>query len=117
MSWTDLEFELEQRADPDATIYHIRGTVTDTPSAFKLLDKVREGLSRGPDLHLLDLTDVPQMTSAGVGIVAAAYTTAQREKKRLILVAPSTRIESILAVVGLWSMIEHFETIDDALSS
>ena len=117
MAWTDLDFDLEQRTDPDATIYHISGTLTDSRAAFELLDKVREGLSGGPTLHLLDLTGVTHMTSAGVGIVAAAYTTAQREKKRLILVAPSSRVESILTVVGLWSMIEHFETVDDVFKS
>jgi len=116
MSWSDFKYEIQEHAEPEATVYAISGVFTDAPATFKLLDKVREGLNKGPDLHILDFSDVPHMTSGGVGIVAAAYTTAQREKKRLVLVASSSRVESILAVVGLWSMIEHYETIGEAFA-
>ncbi len=116
-NWNNLEYEVQQRTEPDASIYKVSGVITDTHEAFQLLEKVREGIQKGPACHILDLTDVPHITSAGVGIIAAAYTSAKGKDKRLVLVGANSRIEQIVKVVGLWSMIEHFDSIAEALQA
>jgi anti-anti-sigma factor len=114
-NWKNLKVDVQEVEDPQAVIYRVSGLLTDTSDAFRLLERIREDLEGPHPTFILDLSGVPHVTSAGVGILAAAYTSAKRTGKRIVLTAPASRVESLLRVVGLWELIEHFETVEAAL--
>lgn len=116
-SWRHLKVQVEENETPPAIIYRVSGMLTDTSDAFALLDQIREGLEGETPLHIIDLGGVPHVTSAGIGILAAAYTSAQRTGRRVVVAAPADRVESMLKVVGLWSLMEHFDSVEAALKS
>lgn len=117
MNWKNLKVSVEQVETPPAVVYRLSGMLTDSTDAFQLLEQIRAEMEGSVPRIILDLAGVPHMTSAGVGILAAAYTSAQRTGKRLVLTAPVNRVESLMKVVGFWQLIEHHETLEAALAA
>ena len=113
--WKKLEVERVEHTSPQAVIFRIAGTLTDTKEAFSLLDEIREEVRKMTPLIVLNLAQIERMTSAGVGIIAAAYTSTQRDGGKLVLAQATERSEQLLALVGLWAQIAHVDTEEAAL--
>ncbi|MCC7141614.1 MAG: STAS domain-containing protein [Candidatus Eisenbacteria bacterium] len=116
MSVWKIEVEKIEHASPHATVFRISGVLTDTREAFALLDEIRGALHHKVPLVILNLAGIERMTSAGVGIIAAAFTAAQRDGGKLCLVEATERSRQLLELVGLWALVPHCATEAEALS-
>ena len=114
-NWKQLKVDVQELDESAAVVYRLSGLLTDTSDAFQLLDRIREDMEKPAKRFIVDLTGVPHVTSAGVGILAAAYTSAQRNEKQLVVTGPASRVESLLKLVGLWDLLEHHDTVEQAL--
>ncbi len=77
---------------------------------FDLQSQIRE--IRAKDL-VLDLTGVPYIDSAGVGVLVGAYEHRQKESRNLILVGVQPRVRAVLQV----TQVERFFTFADKVPS
>jgi len=95
------------------TILRLTGPVV-IPNLFDLQDRVRANAS--PAL-ILDLTGVPYIDSAGIGVLVGAFVSHQKDGRSLALVGVSERIHNALQVTRVDSFFRFFDSIAAAESA
>jgi anti-sigma B factor antagonist len=78
------------------------------------LDRLIQG---GEKQLLLNLTGVSYLDSAGIGALIWKYISLKRRSGVLKLLNPQPRVETVLAVTKLLTVLEAFESEADALAS
>jgi anti-sigma B factor antagonist len=78
---------------------------------------VRAVLDAGSPCLVLDLASVPYLDSLGLGAIVQAYTSARRSGGNLKLVHVSGRNRQLLTVTRLLTVLEAYDTEDDAVQS
>jgi anti-sigma B factor antagonist len=114
MHWTDIS----SRSVGDIIVLDLRGHMTlsddDEP---RLLREVRR-LDRARQLNvLLNLQQVAYIDSTGIGEIVGAYTRVVRTGGMLKLCGVSPRIRELLQTTNLDTVIETFDTEDEAVRS
>ena len=115
--WKKLQSERIVHDQPKAVVYRLTGVLTDTKEAFELLDDIRGAIADDYPLIVINLEKIDHLTSAGIGVVAAAYTSAKRDGSRICLAGVADRGRSLLELVGLWSLLDHAQTEMEALQT
>ena len=67
-----------------------------------------------PLVNILDLTDVPYMDSAGLGIVVGHYVSCQRKGIRLITAGAGPRVRELFKMTKVDTTIPMAITVDEA---
>jgi ABC-type transporter Mla MlaB component len=67
-----------------------------------------------PVVNILDLTEVPYMDSAGLGIVVGHYVSCQRNGIRLIAAGVGPRVQELLKMTKLDNTIPMTTKVDEA---
>ena len=109
-AWSNLEIERVVAKTPATTIYRLSGAFTDCAASYRLLEHVREEAGSGTKTILLNLAGSNHITSGGIGVIAACYTSLKSRDGRLVLVGVHPRYQALLNVVGLWDSLEHYDT-------
>src|SRR6476660_474462 len=65
-------------------------------------------------LHILDLTEVPYIDSAGLGLIISHYVRCQGRSVRLVVAGASSRVVQLLQMTHVDKFFPRFETIEDA---
>jgi anti-sigma B factor antagonist len=95
--------------DDSPIILRLRGPVL-ISNLFDFQMHVRE--VKAKDL-ILEMTEVPYIDSAGVGVLVGAYVHREKEGRNLILVGVQQRVRSILQI----TQVERFFTFADKVAS
>lgn len=114
-TWKKLEVVRTEHPDPPAVLFRLSGILTNSPEGYALLDSVQECARHRVRNVVLNLSDLDRITSAGVGIIAASYTSMVNAGGRLALTSIPKPVEMVLNVVRFLTVVEHFETEDAAL--
>jgi anti-anti-sigma factor len=114
--WKNLEIERHDRAEPRATVWRFTGALTGGKEGYAFLDELRAQIRERPGGVVINLSRVEHITSAGVGVLAAAYTSAVNAGARMMLASVPKQVEAVLSIVNLLSVIEHDPTEEGALS-
>ena len=69
--------------------------------------------STAPTL-ILDLTQVPYIDSAGIGVLVGAYVTHQKDGRRLALVGVTTRVRNTMQVTRVEQFFQFYDTVEAA---
>lgn len=119
MSWLRgrLEIERSEYDIPHAVLYRLNGSLIDTHESYELLDDVRKELRDGFRIIILDLKNVRRVTSAGIGLLAACYTSARNTSGHLVVIHTPEHTRTLLQLVHLWDVISHYESVDEALAA
>jgi anti-sigma B factor antagonist len=106
----------KRRIGPD-TLLVVEGVIKlgESASFFaKALERVLEEEGR----HVLvDMAKINQMDSTGIGELVGYLGRFSEARRRLILVAPSERVQRLLRVVQLDSLFPTYETLESALAA
>ena len=114
--WKKLEVEKVEHEDPPAVIFRVTGILTDTKEAFDFLDQIRLAIHEHAPRIVVNLKGVDHVTSAGAGVLAAAFTASrQDDETKFSLVEVSDRSRQLLVLIGLWAQVAHFDTEAAAL--
>lgn len=103
--------------DPAARIYELSGAFTDCRAAYEFLDRLRDELPTTHGTIVIDLEGVTQMTSCGVGILAAAWEAALDAGRPLVLTGMGRRLVRVMTATGLHDVIPSFATNAEALTA
>ncbi len=114
MAWTQLDIERVEKDPPETIVYRLGGSFTDCQEAYGLLERVREDTKAGAKTVALNLTKTERITSGGIGMIAACFTSLQDSGGRLLLIGIHERYHPLFHAVGLWSALEHHATEEDA---
>lgn len=112
-----LRVRREESGDTHALVFRLEGKVTGTPECYEFLEEVRDAVRAGCRTVILDLERVEKMSSPGIGILAACYTSATRAQGRLGLVAVPEPVAVMLRIVCLWDLLPRFASSREALAA
>jgi len=91
----------------------LMGPITLT-NLFEFQDTVRADTSRA---LLLDLSGVPYVDSAGIGVLVGAYVSRQRNGRILALVGVTDRVRTTLNVTQVEKLFQFYGSISEAQSA
>ncbi len=90
----------------DATIVQCTGKLTAGLTSI-LRDEVKRLIPDSKKI-VLDLTDLTQMDSMGLGTIMALYVSAKTSGTTLILINLSPRVRDLFRITNVWSILEVY---------
>lgn len=113
-----MGLEISIRESADVTILDLRGRSTIDGGESELLNKhLRKLVANGARKMLLNLVDLRQVDSSGVGTIVATYVSLKRQGGELKLLCPRGRVLEVLTLFHLLDNIPSFEDEAEALNS
>ena len=122
--WKGTPFSIQRKAGkaPGTVIFSLCGPFTArdmygslTPVGLRnMLNFQSAPAEELPLVNILDLTGVPYMDSAGLGIVVGHYVSCQRKGIRLIAAGVSPRVRELFKMTKVDTTIPMTATVDEA---
>ncbi len=105
-----MEVVRSASAVPDVTVFALKG-----PFTLATMFQFQSGL-RDPDVKgaIVDLSGVPYMDSAALGVLLGQWAHAQRIQKKFALAAISPRVLTIFQITHTDKLLPTFATVADA---
>jgi anti-anti-sigma factor len=97
---------LRTYVEGDATIVQCTGKLTAGLTGI-LRDEVKQLIPHSKKI-VLDLTDLTQMDSMGLGTIMAMYVSAKTSGTTLILINLSPRVRDLFRITNVWSILEVY---------
>jgi len=109
--------QISIRTSGDVTILDLRGRSTIDGESELLDNRLRKLIANGARRVLLNLTDLTQVDSSGVGVIIDTYVSLKDQGGDLKLLCPRGRVREVLRVLRLLEIIPYFENETKALVS
>jgi anti-sigma B factor antagonist len=113
----DVNLQISMRESGNVTIVDLQGRVTIGVDNDVLSRHLRELVAKGIRNLLINLADVVQIDSSGIGTIAGVFVTLDRYGGSLKLLRPRGRVRAVLEVMHLLDRIPSFDDETEALSS
>ena len=97
---------LQTYIEGDATVVQCTGKLTAGLTGI-LRDEVKRLIPQSKKI-ILDLTNLTQMDSMGLGTILSLYVSAKASGSTLILVNLSQRIRDLFRITNVWSILEVY---------
>ena len=112
-----MGLQISIRESGDVTIMDLRGRSTIDGESELLDNRLRKLIANGVRGVLLNLADLTQVDSSGVGVIISTYVSLRDQDGDLKLLCPSGRVWEVLKVLHLLEIIPSFEDETEALVS
>ena len=112
-----MGLQISVRESGDVTILDLRGRSTIDGESELLDNRLRKLIANGVRRVLLNLTDLAQVDSSGVGVIIDSYVFLRDQGGDLKLLCPRGRVREVLRVLRLLEIIPYFENETKALVS
>jgi anti-anti-sigma factor len=106
----ELSYTLSDGAKEGTVIMTLAGPFT-LSNIFQLQSDLR---ALKPPCLIMDMTSVPYMDSAGLGVVMNYFVSAQGEGRKLLLVGVSDRLRSLLEMTRVDSVLRMCDSLEEA---
>jgi len=119
--WKSSKFAIErsQGKMPGTIIFRLAGPFTArdmysslSPIAVRNTFESEEGTPHV--LHIIDLTDVPYIDSAGLGMIVSHYVRCQGRDVRLVLAGVNPRVIQLLEMTKVDGFLPRIGTVEEA---
>jgi anti-sigma B factor antagonist len=105
-----VSMKVSTRQVDGVTILDLSGRITLGEGSVQLRDAIRDLLSKGSKLILLNLADVNYIDSSGIGELVSAYTTVRNQGGELKLLNLTKKVHDLLQITKLYTV---FDVKDD----
>lgn len=105
-----MEVERAASASPDVTVFRLKGPFV-LGTMFDLQAMFRDPALRGV---IIDLSEVPYMDSAGLGVLLGHWSHTQRGGHRYALVGITPRVRTIFEITHTDTVLPIFATQEEA---
>jgi len=105
-----VSMKVTTRQVDGVTILDLSGRITLGEGSVQLRDAIRDLLSKGSKLILLNLADVNYIDSSGIGELVSAYTTVRNQGGELKLLNLTKKVHDLLQITKLYTV---FDVKDD----
>jgi anti-anti-sigma factor len=120
--WKSSKFAIERSRGkaPGTTIFRLSGpfTARDMHSSLSPIELRNTFESEEGDdphlLHILDLTEVPYIDSAGLGMIVSHYVRCQSGGVRLVLAGVNPRVIQLLEMTKVDGFLPRVATVEEA---
>ncbi len=108
-----MEFEREASSCPDVTVFRLKGPFV-LGTMFALQAALRDAAVKGV---IIDLSGVPYMDSAGLGVLLGEWSHTQRGGFKYALVGTTPRVHTIFEITHTDTVLPMFATQAEAEAS
>ena len=108
-----MDIEREPAQTPDVTVFRLKGPFV-LGTMFDLQSAIRDPAVKGV---IVDLSGVPYMDSAGLGVLLGHWTHTQRGGYKYALVGMSPRVHTIFEITRTDKVVPIFATQAEAEAS
>ncbi len=112
-----LQVEHVTLQDGKTLVYRLRGILGESTYSFEFLEEIRRKVKEGATRIILNLEQLEYITSSGVGVIAAAYTSARRAERAFALVSVPKRVRRVLDICGVFDAVADFGSEEEAVSA
>jgi anti-sigma B factor antagonist len=105
-----VSMKVTTRQIDGVTILDLSGRITLGEGSVQLRDAIRDLLSKGSKLILLNLADVNYIDSSGIGELVSAFTTVKNQGGELKLLNLTKKVHDLLQITKLYTV---FDVKDD----
>jgi anti-anti-sigma factor len=113
-----VSLQISIREMGDVTIVDLRGKSTIDGGSSELLgSSLRKLVASGVRKLLLNLVNLVQVDSSGIGVIVSTFVSLRRHDGELKLLCPCGRVLEVLTVFRLLNTIPSFEDEGEALAS
>src|ERR1700752_541180 len=106
-----LTIDRKEGRNPGTQVFCLSGPLT-LRNLFELQTELRGATP--PPLTVIDLTDVPYMDSAGMGLVMNHYVRCQTRGTKLVVVGANNRVLDLFKVTKVDTVLPMVSTIEQA---
>jgi anti-sigma B factor antagonist len=106
-----LTIDRREGKNPGTRVFSLSGPLT-LRNLFELQSELRR--SEPPPMTVIDLTQVPYMDSAGMGLVMNHYVRCQTRGVKLVVVGANNRVMDLFKVTKVDCVLPLAKTIDEA---
>ncbi len=110
-----LEWETVETGSEDMVLFRLRGRLTGTKESYDFLEDVRDAVRDGRINVVINAEKLERVSSPGVGVIAACFTSVMNAKGSLALTQVSKQLQTLLEIVCLWDLLGHYASEDEAL--
>ena len=111
------ELDIKQRQAGDVTILDCSGSIRRGDGAVSLRNAIRGLNEQGNKKILLNLSEVKNVDSSGIGELIANYTTLSRDGGQLKLLKLTDKIRDLLVITKLLTVFDAYDDEAEALNS
>lgn len=101
----------------DVTVIKCTGRLTMGEGSVMFRDTVRNSVSAGARILVLDMTGLDYIDTSGIGELVSAYTSTRNAGGQLMLAGLTKRVTDLLQITKLYTVFPVFATVDDAVAS
>ena len=117
MNRKQIGLQISTRKSGDVTVLDLRGRATIDGESELLSSRLKELVANGVRELLLNLVNLTQVDTSGVGIIIETYVSLKRQRGELKLLCPCGQVLEVLTVFRLLDTIPSFEDEAQALAS
>ena len=105
------------RRSADVVVVDLTGIATIGPANDSLDSQLRQLIDNGTDKILVNLTDVTQMDSSGIGTIVRAFISLKQRGASLKLLRPRGNVKMVLETLHLLDIIPSIEDEAQGIAS
>jgi anti-sigma B factor antagonist len=109
--------EIEVKTQDGVKVLKLKGRMSIGPTLDRFDKTVSELLKQGQNKIVLDVEEVPQIDSSGIGMLVRHLATAKKEGGAIRLLKPSKFTMHTLKIVGLLNLFSTYEDLPQAIAS
>jgi anti-sigma B factor antagonist len=109
--------QIEERIVGNVTILDLKGKITLGEGDELIKDKINSLMAHDRRAVVLNLEGIPYIDSAGLGELFRSWTIVTRQGGRLVFLNLTKRIQDLLAITKLLTVVEIYESEADAVDS
>jgi len=100
----------------EAVLVALTGEIVSRDDQRALTEAVEGKLGAGERVFVLDLSQVPYISSLGIAVLVATYVKVNREGGKLRLVNPRPRVAKVLEMTKVADIFRTYSSVEEALS-
>jgi anti-sigma B factor antagonist len=112
-----MALKIAEQDSGGVTVMVLSGRITLGPESNQLRNRIKAALGKGKQRLVLDLGEVTQIDSAGLGTLVAGYTTASNTGGKMKLANLTKKFSETLAITKLVTVFEVYDSVEAALKS
>ena len=90
-------------------------TLTGPLTLRNMFEFQNELATNKPPMMVFDLSGVPYMDSAGIGVLINYYVAAEKHSRRMALAGANERVHALLELTKVRGLLRSFDTIEEAV--
>ncbi len=110
-----MEFQVTMH--DGVTVLKLKGRMSIGPTLDRFDKTVADLLKQGQNKIVLDVEEVPQIDSSGIGMLVRHLATAKKEGGAIRLLKPSQFAMHMFKIVGLLNLFSTYEDLPQAIAS